>query len=273
MSTSTDGGTTFGACQPAPALIGPVCQATMVTVPTRQGLAIFHANPGHGTDKESKSPPDGRASGTVRRSVDGGKTWEASTVLNGHDVSLPFVPPFCVSIEPTTECIDVPVCISKLTSTQGLLVFMPDGGAKSGLHWRSLRDRTPWLCDQAWGFCEQHCIHVGSSKLYQMKCESLIRNHAYKDTYLGLIHTQRRRRRSHPLRLRVDVPPNATGASISGRSLLPGAFRRPPHFVQLNRLGGCVFQVDCDNGHKALMPVITPRLTGHNVRNAPGIIG
>lgn len=41
---------------------------------------------GHGTDKESKSPPYGRASGTVRRSVDGGKHWEASTVLNGHDV-------------------------------------------------------------------------------------------------------------------------------------------------------------------------------------------
>ena len=39
---------------------------------------------GHGTPSESKSPPDGRASGTVRRSVDGGKTWEASVVLNGH---------------------------------------------------------------------------------------------------------------------------------------------------------------------------------------------
>ena len=40
---------------------------------------------GHGTPKESKSPPDGRASGTVRRSVDGGKSWEASVVLNGHN--------------------------------------------------------------------------------------------------------------------------------------------------------------------------------------------
>eukprot|EP01051_Picozoa_sp_SAG22_P002472 SAG22_NODE_110_length_19679_cov_45.046527_24_plen_125_part_00 len=46
---------------------------------------IFHANPGHGTDKESKSPPNGRASGTVRRSVDGGASWEAAVVLNGHD--------------------------------------------------------------------------------------------------------------------------------------------------------------------------------------------
>ena len=106
MSRSTDGGTSFAACHPAPALIGPVCQATMVTVPTRQGLAIFHANPGHGTDKESKSPPDGRASGTVRRSIDGGKTWEASTVLNGHDVSPAFTSAFCVPIEPTTQCVD-----------------------------------------------------------------------------------------------------------------------------------------------------------------------
>ncbi len=46
VSRSTDGGTTFAGCQPAPALVGPVCQATMATVPTPQGLAIFHANPG-----------------------------------------------------------------------------------------------------------------------------------------------------------------------------------------------------------------------------------
>lgn len=37
-----------------------------------------------GTDKESKSPPNGRASGTVRRSTDGGKTW-TSVVLNGKE--------------------------------------------------------------------------------------------------------------------------------------------------------------------------------------------
>jgi hypothetical protein len=36
-----------------------------------------------GTDKESKSPPNGRATGTVRRSIDGGQTWEASVDLNG----------------------------------------------------------------------------------------------------------------------------------------------------------------------------------------------
>ena len=28
-----------------------------------------------------------------------------------------------------------------------------------------------------------------------------------------------------------------------------------------------------DNGHKALMPVVTPRLTGHNVRDYPGTLG
>ena len=57
--------------------------ATMVNAGGEPG-ALFHANPGHGTDKESKSPPDGRASGTVRRSTDGGKSWPTSVVLNGH---------------------------------------------------------------------------------------------------------------------------------------------------------------------------------------------
>ena len=45
--------------------------------------AMFHANPGTRMDKESKSPLNGRAQGTVRRSTDGGKTWAASVVLNG----------------------------------------------------------------------------------------------------------------------------------------------------------------------------------------------
>ena len=29
---------------------------------------------------------------------------------------------------------------------------------------------------------------------------------------------------------------------------------------------------ESDTGHKALMPGVTPRLTGHNARNAPGIL-
>jgi hypothetical protein len=47
VSRSVDGGSTFADSQPAPALVGPVCQATMVTVPTAGGgRTIFHANPG-----------------------------------------------------------------------------------------------------------------------------------------------------------------------------------------------------------------------------------
>ena len=46
VSRSTDGGTTFADCQPEPVLVGPVCQATMVTVEAPSGLTIFHANPG-----------------------------------------------------------------------------------------------------------------------------------------------------------------------------------------------------------------------------------
>jgi hypothetical protein len=89
---SPDGGDTFGAVGFDAVLVEPECMATMVngdiggsSVLVGRPGPIFHANPGHGTDAESKSPPDGRASGTVRRSVDGGRTWEASVVLNGHD--------------------------------------------------------------------------------------------------------------------------------------------------------------------------------------------
>jgi len=79
---STDGGTTFGELTFDPVLVEPECMATMVN--GAEPGSIFHANPGHGTDKESKSPPNGRASGTVRRSTNGGKNW-TSVVLNGHN--------------------------------------------------------------------------------------------------------------------------------------------------------------------------------------------
>ena len=88
LARSDDGGSTIGGSAPDPVLVGPVCQATMLTVPSRGpggGLTIFHANPSHGTPKETKSPPDGRASGIIRRSENGGRTWEASVVLNGHE--------------------------------------------------------------------------------------------------------------------------------------------------------------------------------------------
>ena len=70
---SLDGGSTFGQLTFDPVLVEPECMATMINGGSPGG--IFHANPGHGTAKESKSPPNGRATGTVRRSMDGGKTW------------------------------------------------------------------------------------------------------------------------------------------------------------------------------------------------------
>ena len=76
------GGDTFGAMFPSLGLPEPECEATMINVGDSAEL-MWHANPGHGTDGENKSPPDGRASGTVRLSRDGGRTWEASLVLNG----------------------------------------------------------------------------------------------------------------------------------------------------------------------------------------------
>ena len=79
---SPDGGSTFGQLGFDPVLVEPECMGTMINGGAPG--AIFHANPGHGTDKESKSPPNGRASGTVRRSLDGGKSW-TSVVLNEND--------------------------------------------------------------------------------------------------------------------------------------------------------------------------------------------
>ena len=66
---SADGGTTFGELTFDPVLVEPECMGTMVN--GGEPGVIFHANPGHGTPKESKSPPNGRASGTVRRSSNG----------------------------------------------------------------------------------------------------------------------------------------------------------------------------------------------------------
>eukprot|EP01051_Picozoa_sp_SAG22_P002215 SAG22_NODE_98_length_20720_cov_17.226662_2_plen_1113_part_00 len=86
MTRSTDGGNTFGPVYPDPDLPEPECEGTMISVPSlsgARGTTIFHVNAGHGTPGESKSPPDGRASGTVRRSVDGGRHWIASLDLNG----------------------------------------------------------------------------------------------------------------------------------------------------------------------------------------------
>jgi hypothetical protein len=50
VTRSTDGGSSFGMSVPARTLVGPVCQATMVSVPGAGNVprTIFHANPGHG---------------------------------------------------------------------------------------------------------------------------------------------------------------------------------------------------------------------------------
>lgn len=77
---SQDGGDSFGPVGFDPVLVEPECMATMIN---GDGGLLFHANPGHGTDREDKSPPNGRAKGTVRRSTDGGKSWSRSVVLNG----------------------------------------------------------------------------------------------------------------------------------------------------------------------------------------------
>ena len=56
-------------CVAVQVLVEPECMGPMVN--GGEPGAIFHANPGHGTEKEFNSPPNGRASGTVRRSING----------------------------------------------------------------------------------------------------------------------------------------------------------------------------------------------------------
>lgn len=65
---SENGGDSYGPLGFDPVLVEPECMATMVN--GGEPGAMFHANPGHGTPRESKSPPNGRASGTIRRSVE-----------------------------------------------------------------------------------------------------------------------------------------------------------------------------------------------------------
>ena len=65
---SADGGTTFGELTFDPVLVEPECMGTMVN--GGEPGAIFHANPGHGTPKESKSPPNGRPGGNWAEATD-----------------------------------------------------------------------------------------------------------------------------------------------------------------------------------------------------------
>jgi sialidase-1 len=70
VAISKDGGATWSEAVPDPALVEPVCQASLLRHP---GGGLLFSNPG--TDKT-------RTRMTVRLSTDGGKTWPASKVLH-----------------------------------------------------------------------------------------------------------------------------------------------------------------------------------------------
>lgn len=77
---STDGGATFGKVRFDPALISPVCQATLST-PT-PGALLF-ANPANSGVGFSKA----RDHGTIKKSTDNGKSW--SSELHVTPLGLP----------------------------------------------------------------------------------------------------------------------------------------------------------------------------------------
>jgi len=71
IATSRDGGASWSDVTLDDALIEPVCQASLIAVPTRSNT-LFFSNPAS-TKRENV---------TVRRSRDGGKTWPSSLVLH-----------------------------------------------------------------------------------------------------------------------------------------------------------------------------------------------
>lgn len=70
VARSTDGGVTFGPIGFDPALISPVCMATIVRDPTSP--AIYFANPASLTE---------RTNGTIRRSLDGALSWTSAVPI------------------------------------------------------------------------------------------------------------------------------------------------------------------------------------------------
>lgn len=77
LSTSTDGGLAWSAIRHDPALVEPVCQASLVrytTEPPEDRNRLAFSNPGHGD-------VGNRRDMTVRVSEDEGKTWPVSRVL------------------------------------------------------------------------------------------------------------------------------------------------------------------------------------------------
>ncbi len=75
IATSADGGLTWSAVRHDPALIEPVCQASLLRGPTWQGHSrLLFSNPAH-------AEPGQRRDMTVRMSEDEGKIWSVSRVL------------------------------------------------------------------------------------------------------------------------------------------------------------------------------------------------
>lgn len=77
LATSDDGGLTWSAVRHDPALVEPVCQASLVrytTEPPESRDRLLFSNPGHGE-------VGNRRDMTVRMSLDEGQTWPAGRVL------------------------------------------------------------------------------------------------------------------------------------------------------------------------------------------------
>lgn len=70
FATSADGGASFGPRQFDPALISPVCQATLSTA----GGSLLFANPANSGTGFSSA----RNQGTIKKSTDNGKTWSSA---------------------------------------------------------------------------------------------------------------------------------------------------------------------------------------------------
>jgi sialidase-1 len=77
LATSTDGGMTWSAVRHDPALVEPICQASLLrytTQPPDDHNRLLFSNPAH-------AEPGQRRDLTVRMSMDEGKTWPISRVL------------------------------------------------------------------------------------------------------------------------------------------------------------------------------------------------
>ncbi len=77
IATSTDGGMTWSSVRHDPALVEPICQASLVRCtaqPQDSGNRLLFSNPGHAESGK-------RLDMTIRMSEDGGKTWPVSRVL------------------------------------------------------------------------------------------------------------------------------------------------------------------------------------------------